>query len=162
MSHGVKNFTWRDGRPRWLPSPRLRELGFKGRDLRGSGGHWLPLEPALEAARRLNSEAGVKEKPPAAKSDRPGYVYFILTAGTVKIGYSVNPLARGYTLMTGIAGEISAIIAVRGTIADEQYLHAAFRQMHVAGEWFRAEKPVLDLMSKCVLAGRIRRPRKQK
>ena len=47
---------WRDGRPRWEPGPRLRGAGFKGRDLRDTGGAWLDEFAAHAAARELNAE----------------------------------------------------------------------------------------------------------
>lgn len=46
---------WRDGRPRWVPGPRLRKA-FKGRDLKDDAGRWLGLEAAIGAARALNDE----------------------------------------------------------------------------------------------------------
>lgn len=37
--------TWRDGRPRYFPSPKHRKLmGYKGEDLRHGGGAWFTVE----------------------------------------------------------------------------------------------------------------------
>jgi|GEM_PF-1488920 len=33
--------SWRDGRPRWVPSPASRNLGVKGRDLKHPNGEWV-------------------------------------------------------------------------------------------------------------------------
>jgi integrase len=52
----VPYLAWRDGRPRWVPGPRLRAKGFKGRDLKDEQGRWLGLEAAIDAARALNAE----------------------------------------------------------------------------------------------------------
>jgi hypothetical protein len=52
----VPYLAWRDGRPRWIPGPRLRARGFKGRDLKDERGQWLGLEAAIDAARALNAE----------------------------------------------------------------------------------------------------------
>lgn len=46
---------WRDGRPRWVPGPRLRPA-FKGQDLRDASGDFLRLEPAIARAKELNNE----------------------------------------------------------------------------------------------------------
>jgi hypothetical protein len=43
---------WRDGRPRWIPSPALRTAGWKGRDLKEAG-RWLALGPSIEAAKAI-------------------------------------------------------------------------------------------------------------
>ncbi len=65
-------FKWRDGRPRWEPGPRLRDAGFKGRDLRDEAGRWLGLELAIAQAEGINSEveawrAGVAPLPRPAR-----------------------------------------------------------------------------------------------
>lgn len=52
----VPYLVWRDGRPRWVPGPRLRAKGFKGRDLKDAQGRWLGLEAAIDAAQKLNAE----------------------------------------------------------------------------------------------------------
>jgi hypothetical protein len=44
---------WRDGRPRWIPSPALRALGFKGRDLKDDKGRWLSRGASIDAAQAL-------------------------------------------------------------------------------------------------------------
>lgn len=41
---------WRDGRPRWEPSPASRAIGLKGLDLRGLDGEWLERGAAIDAA----------------------------------------------------------------------------------------------------------------
>lgn len=56
MKIRVPYLKWRDGRPRWEPGPRLRAVGFKGRDLRDETGAWLPLDRAVEAAQSANAE----------------------------------------------------------------------------------------------------------
>lgn len=47
---------WRDGRPRWEPSPARRRQGWKGRDLKGPDGSWLGLDDAIAEATRINAE----------------------------------------------------------------------------------------------------------
>jgi len=60
--------TWRDGRPRYFPSPAQRALGYKGEDLRqGEKGPWFDLKQAeaWSKARMAEIEA-VKAKIDAA------------------------------------------------------------------------------------------------
>lgn len=54
----VPGLVWRDGRPRWVPSPRLRKLGKKGINLKRASGEWMTEAEAIETARRIN--AGVE------------------------------------------------------------------------------------------------------
>ena len=51
-------FRWRDGRPRWEPSPARRAAGWRGLDLKDAWGRWLELGPAVERAGEL--AAGVE------------------------------------------------------------------------------------------------------
>lgn len=66
---------WRDGRPRWVPGPRLRPA-WKARDLKDGTGHWLGLEAAITAAREINAEVaawkagGAPKRPKAPKAHR--------------------------------------------------------------------------------------------
>lgn len=46
-------FTWRDGRPRWIPSPTRRAQGWRAIDLKDAWGHWLKKGPALERAQAI-------------------------------------------------------------------------------------------------------------
>lgn len=47
LRNGLK---WRDGRPRWEPSPANRACGFRGVDLRDSDGVWMDRGAATSAA----------------------------------------------------------------------------------------------------------------
>lgn len=51
----IPYLAFRGGRPRWIPGPRLRAAGFKGRDLKDDAGNWLGLEAAIDAAKALNA-----------------------------------------------------------------------------------------------------------
>lgn len=48
---------WRDGRPRWIPSPTLRKAGLKGQDLKDARGQWLARGASIDAADALNKAA---------------------------------------------------------------------------------------------------------
>lgn len=47
LRNGLK---WRDGRPRWEPSPANRACGFKGMDLKSHDGAWMDRGTATSAA----------------------------------------------------------------------------------------------------------------
>jgi hypothetical protein len=44
---------WREGRPRWIPSPSLRKAGWKGLDLKDPAGRWLGKADSFTAAEAL-------------------------------------------------------------------------------------------------------------
>lgn len=51
--HLPAGFQWRDGRPRWVPSPARRREGWRGADLKDAWGAWLPEGKAIERAREI-------------------------------------------------------------------------------------------------------------
>lgn len=62
---------WRDGRPRWEPGPKLRGLGYSGRDLKDEAGRWLGMEASITEAERLNAEVKVSAHLPPRKRPQP-------------------------------------------------------------------------------------------
>lgn len=49
-------FKWRDGHPRWEPSPKFRQLGWKGYDFRDlTSGAWLTRGAACDLADQINA-----------------------------------------------------------------------------------------------------------
>jgi hypothetical protein len=56
LRNGLK---WRDGRPRWEPSPANRSVGIVGKDLRDGDGRWMERGAAIAAADARNFLAGV-------------------------------------------------------------------------------------------------------
>ncbi|MDP3554859.1 tyrosine-type recombinase/integrase [Methylocystis sp.] len=62
----IPNISWRDGRPRFNPGPKLRKLGFKGEDLRhgagadvssaGKDGDWFTLRETEDWAKAKSEE----------------------------------------------------------------------------------------------------------
>lgn len=49
------NWQYRDGRPRWIPSPALRKAGWRARDLKGADGVFLSEGLSRDAARDINA-----------------------------------------------------------------------------------------------------------
>lgn len=56
----IRYFLWRDGRPRWVPGPKARALGFKGQDLKDDAGAWLKYGAAIDLAQQLNAALDAK------------------------------------------------------------------------------------------------------
>lgn len=161
MSHGVPNFFWRNGRPRWIASPRLRTAGFVGRDLKGEDGQWLGLEAAMTAAAEINAAAGITSTLPAPRAfkalerSKQGFIYFLLVGERIKIGFSTTPGARLQNLETGLPEDAAMYVAVRGSLADEYALHQKFSDIRLRGEWFTATTPLLNLVLRCVRLRRV-------
>ncbi|MGJ0393005.1 MAG: GIY-YIG nuclease family protein [Methylocystis sp.] len=155
MSHGVPYFAWRNGRPRWVPGPLVRAKGFQGVDFKDDKGNWLPLEIALEEAKKLNAMAGATRANRAAEPARPpksattGYVYFMICERHVKIGFSKNPARRMREMGTARAEDVGVLIAVRATQHQEQLVHTCMQRHHYRGEWFHAHADVLALALEC-------------
>mgnify|MGYP001041608876 CR=1 FL=1 len=154
---------WRDGRPRWVPGPRLRGQGLRSKDLRHDDGRWFSLEEAeayslaLLAKHKSGSRTRLMSGPP--RTGVTGFIYFLWSGNFVKIGYSRGPLRRAEALLTGLAQGVRAFAAVPGSRADERRLHHALtdhRSMH--GEWFTTEQPVLDTMTLSIICGRPTTP----
>lgn len=86
----LRHCIWREGRPRFQPGPRLRRLGYKGRDLRHPDGRWFALLDcqafieALEAEAASRGEARAAgrrlRKPPVAGSGPAGVSVAALVA----------------------------------------------------------------------------------
>ncbi len=43
----IPHCPWRDGRPRFVPGPAVRALGFKGEDLKTAAGAWLSIDQTV-------------------------------------------------------------------------------------------------------------------
>jgi hypothetical protein len=62
----ITHVVWRGGRPRFEPGPRLRKLGFRGRDLKHPNGTWFTYEEAAAESAAISSQAhsrGAMTKP---------------------------------------------------------------------------------------------------
>ena len=171
MSHGVKYFVWRNGRPRWSPGPKLRDLGWKGRDLKTPDGQWMPLEQALAAARATNLEVeAAPRQPPAdylfphrqrvsSTRNRPrSVVYFLFVGNMVKIGQTIEVSARIAALQTGLTDDPVGLVVVPGTRDDEQAAHRFLRASRWRREWFHADHNVRAFVARCIMEMRVSIP----
>ncbi|CAA0096005.1 Uncharacterised protein [Starkeya nomas] len=58
----IPNVSWRDGRPRFNPGPKLRKLGYKGEDLRHPTGAWFTVPEAADWAQARADEVAGRRK----------------------------------------------------------------------------------------------------
>lgn len=97
-------------------------------------------------ADRLRANARVKCRLEADGIDR---VYFMLSVelNRIKIGYTNAKLTRRLReSQVGSADELRMLGELRAPRTEEKRLHHRFRDLHVRGEWFRAEKALLDFI----------------
>lgn len=84
------NWQWREGRPRWIPSPALRKAGWKGCDLKDAKGQWLGRGASIDAAAEINAAvAGWRSGAPA-----PAAYALIAPAGAVAAAPAKGAPAR--------------------------------------------------------------------
>ena len=131
--------TDRNGNVRWY----FRRPGQPKIRLRSSPE--LPNFPNEYVAATLGVLAMVAEAIAKGHNEK-GYIYFLRSGGTIKIGFSLNPFARAEALKTGVAGFIDSIVAVRATRREERGLHRLLIESRISGEWFRADAKVLEIM----------------
>lgn len=79
-------------------------------------------------------------------------MYFIQRgSGPIKIGYSMNPLARMDTLQTGSAERLQLLGVLPGGRAIEKSLQHAWQYVHQGGEWYGAHPMLLRYIRVCTL-----------
>jgi len=103
--------TWRDGRPRFFPSPAARALGYKGEDLRhGSRGRWFTLDEAIRwsqarqlelADRRARIAAGETTVKKTAKAMVKARTDGRVSISQVMEAFLVSPRMQGKAIAQG-------------------------------------------------------------
>lgn len=67
----IRYVNWREGKPRFEPSPTLRKLGYKGEDLKAEGGRWMTAGEALDWSNAFHKQLQLaKRKARARKTGR--------------------------------------------------------------------------------------------
>lgn len=105
MREKPRHLVWRNGRPRWEPSPTARKFGLKGMDLKYPDRKFMTWDDACHAADRLNAEldalrcasepSNFEEKvarwkaksTPRPQPDQPQVVAALPTPSRFKAGY---------------------------------------------------------------------------
>lgn len=78
--------------------------------------------------------------------EAPSHVYFIYSAGLVKIGFSTNWTARTDAVCQGCPDHAELIMVMTGDRKMERGYHALFSDYHHLGEWFRCDGKVREFL----------------
>lgn len=97
-----------------------------------------------------NSDAVLKEL-----HDAPSHIYFVYSAGLLKIGFSTNWLARVDAVCQGCPHYACVVLVMPGDRKMEQGYHALFSEYRENGEWFRFEGKMREFIMR--YAGEIGR-----
>lgn len=71
--------------------------------------------------------------------DAPSHIYFIYSAGRVKIGFSTNWRDRVDAVCQGCSHHAELVLVMPGEHEMEQGYHSIFAESRESGEWFRLE-----------------------
>ena len=85
-------------------------------------------------------------------------VYFIKPVGMdgpIKIGSSTCPAKRLETLAVWSPFPLEMIVDVDGDLADEQFIHSCFADVHSHKEWFNASKMLTDTIERIAKSGSL-------
>jgi hypothetical protein len=78
--------------------------------------------------------------------DEPSHVYFIYSAGLVKIGFSADWLSRTDRICGAGPHEARVILVMPGDRKMEAGYHALFSDYRANGEWFRCEGKMREFL----------------
>lgn len=76
-----------------------------------------------------------------------GYVYAIESAGRIKIGHSMKPVARFSKVASDAPYPCTYLGAWPGSVADELDIHDKFHAIRSHGEWFAATEELLSFIA---------------
>lgn len=80
--------------------------------------------------------------------DAPSHVYFIYSAGLVKIGYSTEWETRVRSVRQGCAHHSELVLVMPGDQQMEAGYHDLFAAYREGGEWFRCEGKMREFLLK--------------
>jgi hypothetical protein len=104
----------------------------------------LEAEAAAEYLRAISVREAQK-----LNSPRVGFVYFIKSAGLVKIGFTCDLQQRIAAFKNSNPHELTLIGSMPGTDDTEFFLHQMFAKYRQSREWFRIEGD-LDTFLSCL------------
>lgn len=88
--------------------------------------------------------------------DAPEHVYFIYSAGRVKIGYSTDWFKRMETICVACPHQAELILVMPGNRKMERGYHALFSDYRETGEWFRLDGDLRRFLDMNASPGRPR------
>lgn len=74
------------------------------------------------------------------------HVYFVYSAGLVKIGFSADWLSRTDTVCRGCPHDAQVVLVMPGDRQMEAAYHALFHEYRTVGEWFRCEGKMREFL----------------
>lgn len=77
---------------------------------------------------------------------RDGWIYFILSDHAIKIGFSIEPKRRLESIQISNHHTLEVLAAVPTSLITEREAHKRFQHLRIRGEWFRAEKELLNFI----------------
>jgi len=86
-----------------------------------------------------------EELKPEGNKSKEGFVYYIQEEmdGSIKIGWSKDPLRRLTDHETSNPRDLRMVVYVKGSQEDEKEIQKKYSKFKTKGEWFRPEKPLL-------------------
>ncbi len=82
----------------------------------------------------------------SAETVPPGWTYFVRVGASIKIGSATNFKKRLDALQTAHENPIEVLAVVPASVADEFSVHQRFAALRTRGEWFRADRELLDFI----------------
>jgi hypothetical protein len=101
--------------------------------------------------RHLESSKQRTAKKRASLRHEPS-IYFIRSGhrGPIKIGWvEAGVTVRLWSMQVGNPEKLLLLGFMPGTRDDELALHRRFQRLHIRGEWFRADRELLDFIASC-------------
>ncbi len=75
-----------------------------------------------------------------------GVTYFVRAGDAIKIGFATNLKDRLVGLQTSHPDELEVLAAISANDVDEYATHQKFAHLRLRGEWFQADKELLDFI----------------
>lgn len=99
----IPHCIWRDGRPRFVPGPGLRNLGFKGQDLKHGADTWFSVDETMAFSEDIQRQAQERRQktttsPPQTTARRPRGP---ITLGQVVGAWFESPRLQGRSISVG-------------------------------------------------------------
>lgn len=79
---------------------------------------------------------------------KQGTIYFVSCGDFIKIGFAEAVKQRLRNLQSSSPFELKLLHSMRGTLAREGELLAAFADIRQRGEWFKAEPPLVSFIER--------------
>ena len=143
----------------WRSSKKAVKAGYPQRTQRLWSGTTEPdageIRRIEETCWRLQRETAdwmidPARKRPSKIHHAPGVVYFILSQGLIKIGFTTNLQGRLSDFQTYIPIGIELLGAIEGSADRERAVHAKFRHLHHRGEWFVDSREIRDFIDEAL------------